>query len=325
MGKWIAIILGVVVVLIGGALGAVYTIFPRVSEPETVKIERTVERVTRGVYLANAVMGCVDCHSRREEDLYSMPPVRTAEFGGGFVFSREMGLPGNIVSRNITQGALADWTDGEVLRAIVSGVSRDGRVLFPIMPFHAYGTLDREDIYSVIAYLRVRDKVTRPVPPTEIDFPTSLFIRFAPTDPSFHTKPNPRDTVAYGEYMVRAAGCADCHTRRDAQGMAVGPDFAGGYEMLMPGKFLNRTANITPDNETGIGKWTKEAFIARFKSRTEADYRAMPVAPGQPNTMMPWWAFSNMTEQDLGAIYEYLRTVPAVRNKVVTFEPVAAR
>ncbi len=321
MGKWIAIVVGAVVVLAGAAFASLYLVFPRVSEPGTIKVDRTLERVQRGTYLANAVMGCVDCHSRHEEDIYSMPPVRTAEFGGGLVFSREMGLPGNIVSRNITPGVMEDWTDGEFVRAITAGVSRDGRVLFPVMPYHTYGTLDREDIYSVVAYLRVIQKVTRAVPDTEIDFPVSLLIRLTPADPTFHTRPNPRDTVAYGRYMVAAAGCAECHTQRDAQGNPAGPAFGGGQDMLMPRKFLARPANITPDTATGIGTWTKEAFIARFKSRTEAEYRTMRVEPGQPNTFMPWWAYASMTPEDLAAIYDYLRTVAPVSNKVVTFEP----
>ena len=58
------------------------------------------------------------------------------------------------MSPNITPFRLKDWTDAEIYRAITSGVSKDGHPLFPIMPYPAYGTLDSEDIYSVIAYIR---------------------------------------------------------------------------------------------------------------------------------------------------------------------------
>jgi mono/diheme cytochrome c family protein len=320
VGKWIAIVAGVLVVVVGGALTVLYTVFPRVSEAESIRIERSTERVTHGQYLANHVFVCVACHSQGEADVYSMPPVRSLEFGGGVVWTREMGVPGTIVSANITPGALREWTDGEIVRAIAAGVSRDGRPLFPLMPYHAYGTLDREDINAIVAYLRVIQAVNRPAPKSEVDFPVNLILRTMPRDPTFRTKPHPRDPVAYGRYLVTGAGCVDCHTRRDAQGNPAGPEFAGGQD-FPEAQFLARSANITPDRDTGIGAWTKDAFIARFKSRTEADYRAMAAPRGQPNTIMPWWAFSGMTAEDLGAIYEYLRTVPPVSNKVVTFEP----
>ncbi len=320
--RLVGIIVGIVVVVAGLAAAVTFLVFPRVSAPEMGNVVRTTDAARRGLYLANSVMGCLDCHSRREEDLYSMPPVRSAEFGGGFVFSREMGMPGTIVSPNITPGALSNWTDGEVVRAIAAGVARDGRPLFPLMPYHAFGTLDKEDIEAVVAYLRNVPSVRRAVDKTEIDFPVNVLIRFLPRDPEFKQRPNPRDSAAYGEYMVRAAGCADCHTQRDAQGNATGPAFAGGQEMLFPGRFLVRPANITPDQETGIGSWSRDQFIARFKSKTEADYRNTPAPKGSSNTIMPWWAYSGMTPEDLGAIYDYLRTVTPVRNAVtVRFEP----
>lgn len=254
----------IVAVIAGLAAAVTFLVFPRVSDPELGRVVRSPEAVRRGLYLANYVMGCMDCHSRREEDLYSMPAVRSAEFGGGFVFSREMGLPGNIVTPNITPGALADWIDGEFVRAIAAGVARDGRPLLPLMPYHAFGTLDKEDTESVVAYLRNVPAVRRTVDETEIDFPVNVLIRFLPRDPTFKQRPNPRDAAAYGEYMVRAAVCADCHTRRDAQGNAIGPAFAGGQEMLYLGRFLVRPANITPDQETGIGGWSREQFISRL-------------------------------------------------------------
>jgi hypothetical protein len=78
--------------------------------------------------------------------------------------------------------------------------------------------------------------------------------------------------------------------------------------------------NITPDAETGIGKWTKEMFVATFQSRGKPE-GAFQVKPGQRQTLMPWNMYGGMTAEDLGTIYDYLRTVPAVRNQVVDFEP----
>jgi hypothetical protein len=81
-----------------------------------------------------------------------------------------------------------------------------------------------------------------------------------------------------------------------------------------------RAANLTPDQETGIGGWSRDAFLARFVAMREAGN--MTVALGQPNTTMHWWQYGNMTESDLSAIYAYLRTIPPVRNSVVRFESV---
>ena len=63
-----------------------------------------------------------------------------------------MGMPGQYFPSNITPAGLGDWTDGEVFRAITAGVSRDGKSLFPVMPYHYYGKMDREDIYSIMSW-----------------------------------------------------------------------------------------------------------------------------------------------------------------------------
>ena len=103
--------------------------------------------------------------------------------------------------------------------------------------------------------------------------------------------------------------------------------FAGGHEFpLESGKVVS--PNITPDPLTGIGGWPREAFVARFRGYADG---APAVSPGDPNTPMPWTLYAGMTEEDLGAIYDYLRTVAPVRNAVEKWPgegagvPVAAR
>jgi len=80
-----------------------------------------------------------------------------------------------------------------------------------------------------------------------------------------------------------------------------------------------RSANITPDMETGIGKWNKYQFVSKFKQYDNPDAHNIPVKPNDFNTVMPWMMYSGMTEEDLSAIYAYLRTVKPVSNKVVKF------
>ena len=79
------------------------------------------------------------------------------------------------------------------------------------------------------------------------------------------------------------------------------------------------SANITPHKETGIGKWSRETFIRRFKIYSDTAYHKTALKPTDFNTPMPWITYSSISEKDLGAIYGYLRTVKPIKNKVNKF------
>jgi hypothetical protein len=114
-------------------------------------------------------------------------------------------------------------------------------------------------------------------------------------------------------------GCSGCHTPRDSHGKPIpGREFAGGNQMRGPWG-NNVTANLTPDPHTFMGTATRDQFIARFKAFAAINAENAPKSQPGLNTVMPWIAFSGMTEQDLGAIYDYLKTLPPVENHVVTF------
>jgi len=81
-----------------------------------------------------------------------------------------------------------------------------------------------------------------------------------------------------------------------------------------------KSANLTQDEETGIGKWSEDRFLARFKGYSNVSYESTPLATQGNFTVMPWLAFSQMKEDDLKAIYAYLKTVKPVRNGVDTHE-----
>ncbi len=98
-----------------------------------------------------------------------------------------------------------------------------------------------------------------------------------------------------------------------------GMDFAGGFEIPMETGGICRSANITPDVETGIGSWTKDMFIKRFKFYENND--SLFVNHGDSNSEMPWSVYARMTEEDLGSIYDYLRTVKPVKNRITKFTP----
>lgn len=313
-------VLGVFVLLIAALLAYVKIMLPSVGEPSEIKIKLTAERIERGKYLANHVMVCMDCHSTRDWGLFSAPPIAGTEGKGGEIFDQTLGFPGKYISTNITPYALANWTDGEIFRAITTGVSKDGRALFAIMPYLNFGKVNKEDIYSVIAYIRTLKPIENNVEKSESDFPMNFIINTIPTKAEFSSIPSKDDAVNYGKYLVTAAGCYDCHTKQE-KGEFVGEDFAGGFNFNFPDGSVLTSSNITPDEKTGIGSWTKEQFVARFKLYADSNYTPSKVNQGEFQTVMPWIMYSGMTTEDLEAIYEYLKTVKPVDNFVTRFTP----
>ena len=85
-------------------------------------------------------------------------------------------------------------------------------------------------------------------------------------------------------------------------------------EFRQPGGVI-RSANITFD-QTGIGSWTKEAFVQRFKAYTDSSYKPAMLKPTDLNTPMPWTMYGGMEKDDLEAIYDYLKTVKPISHQV---------
>jgi hypothetical protein len=125
--------------------------------------------------------------------------------------------------------------------------------------------------------------------------------------------PDPQDTVKQGAYLVGVAGCADCHTPRNGNELDPELAFSGGIEMKLPSGGSVRSKNLTPDLETGIGSWSREAFIKRFAIYRDLE-NVHEVAPGGFNTLMPWSMYAGISDADLGAIYDYLRTQKPIRS-----------
>jgi len=315
--KILLIVLGVLLIGVGALLVYVKTALPDVAEAPDIRIRATPESIERGKYLANHVMVCMDCHSKRDWTLFSAPPVIGTVGMGGEVFDQKMGFPGKYIAPNITPAALSDWTDGELLRAISTGVSRDGRALFPIMPYHNFGKLDETDIRAVIAYIRTLTPVKNKTGVSESDFPMNFIINTMPEKARFKPIPDTAQTLSYGRYLVTAAGCYDCHTKQE-KGKFTGADFAGGMEFHFPDGSITRSPNITP-HESGIGNWNREQFISRFKAYGDSNYAARKITPGMFQTPMPWTMYAGMKDRDLRAIFEYLKSVPAIDNNVERF------
>jgi hypothetical protein len=311
-------LLGIIVLIIVAAYIYLRFMLPDVGKAPEVKVQITPARLERGKYLANHVALCMDCHSVRDWGLFAGPPTPGTLGAGGERFGPEEGLPGVFYSRNITPYGIGSWTDGQLYRAITEGVDKNGRALFPIMPYLIYGQLDTEDIYSIMAYVRTLAPIKNEIPPSHADFPMNLIMNTIPKKANPQKAPDTSNQVAYGKYL--AIGCIECHTVVDKGRIIPEKAFQGGREFILPAGTI-RSANLTPDKETGLGNWSEDVFVKRFKVYADSSYIPQKVGPKDFNTIMPWVMYSGMKDSDIKAIYAFLRTLKPVHNEVQKFTP----
>ncbi len=119
------------------------------------------------------------------------------------------------------------------------------------------------------------------------------------------------NAVARGKYLVTLGGCTDCHTPGHFLGKPDMARYLGGSEVgfEIPGLGTFYGSNITPDRETGIGAWTDAQIVAAIQQGIRPDGRML--AP-----IMPWHALAALTKADVDAMVAFLRSIPAVKNKV---------
>jgi hypothetical protein len=321
-----------------GLVGYVVLALPKVAPADqSLKIDITPARVERGQYLASSVMACMGCHSQRDWHTYGHPIIPGTEWKGGEpLFDQRIGLPGVLPPKNLTPYHLKDYSDGELVRVMRTGVRKDGQPLFPFMPYQHFAGMQQEDLYSIIAFLRSLPAGANDVADHKLDPPLNIIVHTIPQDAGPYPAPIDRkDTVAYGGYLVDMGSCSECHSPVDGRHQPLpGMFLAGGQEFAYlnnqlqkhPGGGVLRVPNITPDKETGIGNWSKKDFIARFAEwRGEANLKAKHVKldldKGDYLELMPYGEYAGMTDEDLGAIYDYLHSIPAVKHAVVRFEP----
>lgn len=281
------------------------------------QIQPTPGRLERGSYLVNSVMACGACHTPRVGNSWLGGERADAYLAGGTLFDDpdggfQMSVPN--ITPDLATGVGA-WSDDEILRAIRDGVHKDGSLLRPPMPFYMYDVLSDEDGRAIVAYLRTVPPIKNAVPKTaELPF----MLKFAVAMGMIHHKPvsnvqapKPTDKQAYGGYLARLGLCVDCHSMTDK-----GPDLedsllAGSTVPLTERQYGKVWArNLTPDQETGIGKYTAEQIKQSLRSGKRLDGK--PMAP--PMTLvLPH--ISTWTDEDLDALITYLRSVPAKPRK----------
>lgn len=311
----LGLVLVVVAIVAGG--GAYLTwLLPKSRPAPTISVGDAPDRLARGEYLFRHVVVCGACHGARDNNRYGGPPVGSLPVDGE-CFVEATGFPGHLCAPNLTPGSggIGEWTDGEILRALREGVSRDGHGLFPIMPYDTYRNLSDGDAMALIAYLRTLPPAPSAPPERTIPFPEILATKFAPQPVESVAEPDMADPVARGRYLTTVGACLFCHTPVTPEMMPVpGMDFAGGQGFPFVEGYRVLSANITP-HDTGIGGLAEDNFVDLFRAYVEVEEVAME-APFGVNTPMPWYWYAGMTDEDLRAIYAFLRTVPPLDNVV---------
>lgn len=276
------------------------------SAPAVFTARATPARLARGRYLVETVASCFDCHSEHEY-VHGQWLVKPGMKGAGQIF-HEISLPpgAQLIAPNITPDratGIGTWTAAQIEEAVQHGVAKGGRPLFDLMPYWQFRVLTPEDMKSIIVYLRSIPAVHHVLPPTKLPFPVHVQMNNDLVPP---LAKNASAEVRHGWYLVRIAGCEDCHTavmpngqRNPAMMFAGGMRFSGPFGVAV-------SLNITPSPE-GIGSMT-EAQFARTLRTGRVDGTGRKLSP-----IMPFDNFKNLKASDIRAIYAYLRTVPPVR------------
>jgi mono/diheme cytochrome c family protein len=270
-------------------------------------------QLERGRYLAEGVMACFACHAEVDWKASGAPPL-PGKKGAGAVFPEE-GLPGVVVASNITpdrETGAGTWTDEQLAKAIREGIGHDGRRLFPVMPYLSYREMSDDDVAAVVAYVRTLSPVRNELPKTQLPEPVKAGL--PPHIPI--TQPIPAldlsDPITRGEYLVKLGDCASCHTPTDRQGRPIMElTFAGGWTLKGPWGEV-AAANITPD-ASGISYYDEALFLEAMRTGN--------VKSRKLNSVMLWGYYRHMTDEDLKAVFAYLRTLKPIQHRVDNTEP----
>jgi mono/diheme cytochrome c family protein len=271
--------------------------------------------VARGEYIFKYQAHCWSCHADGASDAHSAPsggkPFDLTRTGPGF---------GMWYTPNITpdmETGIGAWTDGEIVQAIREGVRKDRRALFPLMPVDWYHGISDGDALAIVAYLRSLPPVSNRVQQHTPSFFAKALFAFGVIKPKEAitqpvAAPPPRRTVAYGKYLAEnLSGCIDCHTPRNLENGRFFSDSLGAGSTIDFGgpegdPIVAYARNITPDMETGIGDWNEEQFLTAVTAGMRPDGIVL-------DPHMPYAYYKSCNEDDLIAIYLYLRSLPPIK------------
>jgi mono/diheme cytochrome c family protein len=301
--------------LVAGTLATLYALrqFERrydVPLPTSFQVARSPEAVERGRHLFTTI--CAQCHADASGRAAGQRMTDVPEFLGRF-------WTANVTSHPV--GGVGAWSDAEIARLLRTGVKRDGR-LAVVMP-HFAGVSDA-DVAAIVAFMRSGDPVFAPVadrqPPIQGTVVGKLILTFVagaeakPLPAGPVEAPPEGPTAEYGRYLVREViQCGDCHTAGFSGSKIESKEaFAGGFEFVGARGEKILSSNITPDHETGIGRWSEAEFVRALRTGIRPD--GSIVRP-------PMITFRTLSEVEARAIHAYLRTLPPMHNPIARPPP----
>ena len=286
--RWTGRILGGLVLLIVLAVAAVYVISSRhinrtYDFPDSpVRAAADSASLERGRHLVEAVGKCQECHD--------------GDYGGKMLI--DAAPMGRLAATNLTKGrgGLGDYSDADFERAIRHGVGRGGRPLV-FMPSEAFTALSDADLAAVIGYLRTVPPVDREMPPVRVGpVARALYLGgnfpLLPVTMIDHTAnravPPAGVNTEYGQYLATVGGCRSCH------GLALAGDANPDAPDITPGR---------------LGSWTEQDFFRALREGRRPDGSVIdPIK-------MPWVRSGQMTDDEMRAVWMWMRSVPAAPAK----------
>ena len=251
----------------------------------TLQIPTDSASLERGKHLASAIGKCTDCHG---PDLAGQTMIEDPAFG-------------TLASTNLTRGkggVGSTYTDADFERALRHGVRPDGSALI-FMPSQEFTHMSDEDMAALIAYIKTvppvdKERVRTRVGPVARALYVAKKMPLIPAEVIDHKagarKPVPAGvTPEYGKYLARIGGCQGCH----GENLAGGPSGKPGAPPA---------ANLTP---AGLGTWSLADFTKALREGTRPDGRKL-------NPFMPYVFTRQMTDDEIAAVWEYLKTIPAI-------------
>jgi mono/diheme cytochrome c family protein len=252
----------------------------RSAPTPVMKVASSPELIQRGKAISDGF--CSACHSK------------TGTLTGGLDIGEDLPVPiGSFVSANLTPaGQLGRWSDGDIFRAIRNSVDPDGRWLI-FMSYTNAGKLSDEDIRAVIAYIRSVPATGKPTDdrPDHLNLlgiamlGAGMLPRGNPVSLETITGPPASSTSRYGEYILSYQDCRACH----------GPKLTGG----VPGQL----GPLGPDLNLVKG-WKLEDFVATMRTGVDPNGHEL-------SKQMPWRPIGRMSDEELGAVYQYLTHLPS--------------
>ncbi|MDB5030969.1 MAG: hypothetical protein JWP71_1690 [Mucilaginibacter sp.] len=248
---------------------------------------------------------CAGCHYNRSVNKFIGNPIHDVP-----------GIAGKVYSANLTNsktyGIPPHYTDAELKYLLKTGIAKDGRFI----PYMLRPNMADEDINAIIVYLRSNDPAVTAgdttIGTTHYNIIGKLYMGMTAKPLPYKTGIIlPADNIAMGRYLVDNIGCFHCHSKKLTSLNYIDPEQTKGY-LAGGAKFKNEqgddiyASNITPDKETGIGKYTKADFRKALKDGESPKRKLHP----------PMAKFKSLNDHEIDAIYSYLQTITPVYHKI---------